>query len=144
LGLDYRELSSLGPLDVTRRIVEMACGPRSNSTIEDGEERYVAAEVAEWILERDDGGAPPTPDEIVRETIAIIISEVVETEVGEMLRTDERPEWASQLAEGQIREAAEILAGRAQLTASGVTHADFARSIEDGIETLRRILGGRA
>jgi hypothetical protein len=140
-GLVYEELSRLDPLELTIRIVNAACGPRSNSTIEDHEQQYVAAEVAEFVLERNEGGAPPSPEEVARQAIAVIIAEVVDSEIGELLRDDDRPAWAEELAEAEIREAAEVLAGKAELSVTGATDEEFSRAIEDGIETLRRIVG---
>ncbi len=35
----------------TRHIEETACGPQSSGTLEEHEERYVAARLAEWVLE---------------------------------------------------------------------------------------------
>src|SRR5690606_41176073 len=52
LGLDYESLrTNDDPIDLTRRIVEAACGPLPDGTIEDEERRVVAAQVAEWVLE---------------------------------------------------------------------------------------------
>jgi hypothetical protein len=143
LGLDYDELRRIDdPLELTRVIVEAACGSRSESTIEDHEERYVAAEIAAWVLEQNAGGTPPDPEAIVRKTIATIIVEVVETEIGEILRRGDRPTWAAELVEGELHEAAEVLAEQAELSLNGASAEEFSRAIEDGIETLRRILGG--
>jgi hypothetical protein len=142
LGLDYEELRTLDdPLEVTRRIVDAACGAQGESTIEDHEQRYVAAQVAEWVLEHGDG-ATLSPEEIVRTTLARIIEEIVASETGELIRQGQRPAWATQVAESEIREAAEILAERARFSVNGVTEDEFARAIEEGVETLRSIMGG--
>jgi len=141
LGLRYDELRTLGdPLEVTSRIVAAACGP-NESTIEDMEQRYVAAELAEWVFEQG-AEAVPTPEEIVRKTISLIIVETLESETGDLLRNGQRPAWATELAEGELRDAAEVLAQRATLSVDGVSEAEFAAAIENGIETLRQILGG--
>lgn len=142
LGLDYGELRALGDaLEVTRRIVDAACGAQGESTIEDHEQRYVAAQVAEWVLEQGDGAAP-SPEEIVRTTLARIIEEIVASETGELIRQGQRPAWATQVAESEIRDAAEVLAERATFSVNGVTEDEFARAIEQGVETLRSIMGG--
>jgi len=139
LGLDYGELTVLrDPFEIARRIVEAACGPLADSTIEDHEERLVAADVAEWVLGQQVDGAPPTPEEIVRHTIALIIADAVLSETGQVVTSSE---WA-QLAESDIRDAAEALAGRADLPATGISEAEFTRAIEDGIEALRSIREG--
>jgi hypothetical protein len=141
LGLNYAELRSLGdPLEVTSRIVAAACGP-SESTLEDMEQRYVAAQVAEWVFEQGTN-AIPTPEEIVRKTISLIIVETLESETGELLRDGKRPAWATELAESELRDAADALAQRATLSVDGVSADEFAAAIETGIETLRQILGG--
>ncbi len=142
LGLDYDELRSSGDaIHVTRKIVEAACGPLSDGTIEDEERRKVAAEIAAWVLEEQEGQAPPTPEEIVREAIARIIFEAATTESAQQLRDGKRPEWATEEGERQIRECADALAQRAELTATGPTTDEFERAIETGIETLRRMWG---
>lgn len=140
LGLRYDELRSLGdPLEVMQRIVVAACGP-NESTIEDIDQRYVAAEVAEWVFEQGPT-AVPTPEEIVRKTISLMIFETFLSESGS-LRDGERPSWASELAENELRDAAEALSQRATLSVDGVSADEFAAAIEGGIEMLRQIVGG--
>jgi len=137
LGLDFAELTALGdPFEITRRIVEAACGPQAESTIEDHEQRLVAADVAEWVLTQDVDGQPPSPEEIVRHTIALIIADTVLSETGDVVNSSARAE----LAESEIRDAAEALAGREDFSADGVNETDFAAAIERGIETLRGIV----
>lgn len=137
LGLDFAELTALGdPFEITRRIVEAACGPRAESTIEDHEQRLVAADVAEWVLTQDVDGQPPSPEEIVRHTIALIIADTVLSETGDVVNSSTQAE----LAESEIRDAAEALAAREDFSADGVNETDFAAAIERGIEILRGIL----
>jgi len=137
LGLDYAELTALGDqFEITRRIVEAACGPLSTSTIEDHEQRLVAADVAEWVLTQDVNGLPPSPEEIIRHTIALIIADAVLSETGEVVNSSGH----ALLAESEIRDAAEALAARENLSADGVTETEFTEAIERGIETLRGIL----
>jgi hypothetical protein len=139
LGLSYDELRGLtDPLELISRIVEAACGSQ-DSTIEDHEQRMVAAEVAEWVIKQSEQGETPDPQDITRKSIAIVIAEVITSETGEMLRKGERPEWATELAEGQIYEAAEALADKAELSINGATASQFSKAIESGIETLRKI-----
>jgi hypothetical protein len=142
LGLDYTELRTLGdPLEVTVRIVNAACGPLSDSTIEHEEQRYVAGEIAQWVIEQGEAGATPTPEEIVRKTIALIIQEAALSEAGEILRQADRPENTGELTEREIEEVAEVLAGRAELSVNGATEEEITQAVEDGIETLRRMRG---
>lgn len=133
-GLDYAALAALDPIEVVRQIVEAACGARTDSTIEDHEQRLVAAEVAEWVI-GEEGDNPPAPEEIVRHTIAIIIADasLVET-------ANEASSHANgDLLESEVREAAEVLAARVPLSMDGATEDEFAEAIESGIETLRAI-----
>lgn len=138
LGLDYDTLRALNdPLAVSCRIVEVACDA-PNSTIEDGEERWVAADVAEWVLQQADGGAPPTPEEITRYAIGTIIAEVISTEMGEALRQRAQSSYDVEL---ELRESAQILAHKADLSIAGASAAELASAIEGGIEALRAIYG---
>ena len=140
LGLDYDELRALDdPLEVSRRIVEAACGPRSESTIDHEEQRWVAAEIAEWVIEGHGAGELPQPDEIARKAIALIVFEAIASEVGELINRGDRSDWAD--LDGELREAADVLSQQAELSVDGVTNAEFARAIEEGIETLRDIYG---
>lgn len=142
LGLNYAELQGLGsPLEVTVRIVNAACGPLSDSTIEHEEERFVAGEIAEWVIEQGEAGATPTPEEIVRKTIALIIKEVALNETGELVRQVDRPPETGALSEREVGEVAEALAARAELSVGGATEAEMSRAVEDGLEKLRRIRG---
>jgi hypothetical protein len=138
LGLDYAELRDLGDqFEVLRRIVAMACST-PDSTIEDHEQRRVAADVAEWVLGQEGDHYIPTPEEIVRQTIATIIAEAVLVETGELVNNHEQAE----LAESDIHDAAEALANRATLSINGATEDEISRAVESGIETLRTINRG--
>ncbi|AMU66023.1 hypothetical protein [Mycobacteroides abscessus] len=140
LGLDFDSLRALGdPIEVTRRIVEAACGPLANGTLEEHEERYVAASVAEWVLEQAEGGSPPAPEEIARHSIATVVAEVLATEINEAL--NQRPEEVAAVAETELVEAAEVLASKVELSVNGATEAELSKAIEEGIETLKQIYG---
>jgi hypothetical protein len=142
LGLDFDELTRLSnPLEVTRRIVTAACESVSESTIEDQEQRYVAAQIAEWIFDQRDD--PPNPNEIVRKSMALIMFETLSSETGELMREGERPAFVSELGERELRDAADIISQRAVFSTSGVSSAELSNAIEAGIETLRTILRGR-
>lgn len=142
LGLDYDELRALNdPLEVSCRIVEVACGPRSEGTIDHDEQRWVAAEIAEWVLEEQEADGLPQPDEIARKAIAFIIFEAIASEVGELINGSNRPEWTISSSEEELRDAAEVLSQQTNLSIDGVTNSEFAKAIEDGIETLREIYG---
>ncbi len=142
LGLNYDELQALNdPLELSCRIVEAACGPRSKSTIDHEEQRWVAAEIAEWVFQEQEEGSLPQPVEIARKAIAFIISEAIASETGDLIHSGERPDWTTVLLEDELREAAEVLSQKAELSVDGVTNAEFAKVIEEGIETLHRIYG---
>lgn len=138
LGLDYNDLRGLGDeFEVLRRIVDMACAA-PDSTIEDHEQRLVAAEVGEWVLEQEHDGNPPTPEEIVRQTIATIIAETLLVETGDLVNSHERAD----VAESDIRDAAEAMAAQATLSVDGATEDEISRAVEAGLETIRGIVGG--
>jgi len=138
LGLDYNELCGLGDeFEVLRRIVDMAC-TAPDSTIEDHEQRRVAAEVAEWVMEQERDGVPPSPEEIVRQTIATIIAETLLVESGDLVNGSDQAD----IAENDIRDAAEAIAAQATLSVDGATEDEISRAVEAGIETLRHIVGG--
>ena len=138
LGLNYAAMQASGDLfDIVQEIVAAACGPLSDGTIEDEERRRVAAELAQWVLEAEDQGTTPPPEDIVREAIGRIIFEAALTETAAKLHEGNRPQREIREAERQIREAAQVLAQQAELSSSGATPAEFERATEDGIELLR-------
>jgi len=140
LGLDYNELRGLGDeFEVLRRIVDMACSA-PDSTIEDHEQRRVAADVAEWVMEQDKDGVPLTPEEIVRQTIAAIITEALLVESGDLVNSHDQAD----VAESDIRDAAEARAAQATLSVDGATEDEISRAVEAGLETIRGIVGGGA
>jgi len=142
LGLDYDKLrASNDPLQVIKEIVNAACGPLADGTIEDHEQRYVAAEIAGWVLEAQAEGSGPTPEEIVRESIALIIFEAACSETAARLKEDDRPAWVGLAAEEEMMATARVLAGNAKLSASGATESELSQAIEQGIESLRQIWG---
>ncbi|MFD2422680.1 hypothetical protein [Amycolatopsis pigmentata] len=138
LGLDYNELRSLGDdIEVARRIVDMACST-SDSSIEDHEQRFVAAEVAEWVMEQERDGYRLTPDEMVRQTIAVIIAETLLVETGDLVNRHDMAD----VAESDIRDAAEAIAAQADLSVDGATEDEISRAVEAGLERIRDIVGG--
>jgi hypothetical protein len=142
LGLDYDSLRSNPDVaDVARQIMVAACGPLPDGTIEEEEQRVVAAQVAQYVLEANADGGPPAPEEIVRETIACIIFEAVSNETAAMLHNGEHPAWATAEAERLMRETAQALALRVHLSPDGPTPTEFSEAIARGIETMREIWG---
>lgn len=142
LGLDYDSLRAVrDPLELTTQIVRAVCGQRANSTLEEAEERYVAASVAEWVLGQGGDGTSPELDDIARYAIATIIVEVLSSELAAAL--SDRPHEVAPVAESELREAAGVLANQASLTITGPTETELSTAIENGIETLRMIYGGK-
>ena len=140
LGLDYNDLRALDdPLEVSCRIVEAACGPRSESTIDHDEQRWVAAMIAGWVFQEQEAGTLPQPDEIARKAISFIIFEAMSSEAGELINGENRLDWTIAWIDEELRDAADVLSQRAQLSVEGVTNAEFTMAIEDGLETLRAI-----
>lgn len=138
LGLDYNDLRTLGDeFEVLRRIVDMACAA-PDSTIEDHEQRRVAAEVAEWVLDQENNGIPPSPEQIVRQTIATIIAGTLLVESGDLVNNSGH----AAVTENDIRDAAEVIADQATLSIDGATEDEISRAVEAGLETLRHIVGG--
>lgn len=141
LGLSYDELRQIpNPIDLINRIVDVACESQDASTIEGAEQREVAADIADWVLEQTDKGSIPSSEDIVRKCIGTIISEAVDSEIGAMLREGE---WSSENVgklEDELHEGAEVLAEKADLSPDGVTDEEFANAIEKGIETLKEII----
>ena len=143
LGLDYGELRELDdPFEVTRRIVDAVCGQQADSSLEEAEERYVAASVADWVLEQSEDGELPDVDEVARYAIATIVTEVLSSELGEALR--DRPDEVADVAEDELRDAAMVLARQTELSSSGPTEDELTRAIEAGLEKLRSIYGGES
>ena len=138
LGLDYNELRGLGDdIEVVRRIVDMAYST-PDSSIEDHEQRFVAAEVAEWVMEQERDGYRLTPEEMVRQTIAVIIAETLLVETGDLVNSHE----LADVAETDIRDAAEAIAAQADLSVDGATEDEISRAVEAGLERIRSIVGG--
>jgi hypothetical protein len=120
-------------MEVVRRIVSAAVESQPNSGITDHEQRLFAADIADWVITESEAGRAPSDEDIVRRSIAGVIAQVTLVETGDLATAHEQ----GALTEEEIREAAEILASRAELSADGATEAEFSRAIEDGIERLR-------
>jgi hypothetical protein len=138
LGLDYDELRGLGDdFEVLRRIVDTACAA-PDSTIEDHEQRLIAAEVADWILAQEREGTELIPEQIVRQAVATIIAVTLLVETGELISASSHADQV----EREIRDAAEALAAQATLSAGGASEAELSQAVESGLETIRGIVKG--
>lgn len=140
-GLNYDQLLALGDMvTVGTRIVEAAFDTQADSTIADDESRETVAEIVEWILEAPPGQTP-SPDDIVRRSIELIITNVTLSEVGDRIRADPSRE-KRRAAEQEIRDAAEVYASQVTLTNTGASEQEIAGAIEGGINELGQIFGG--
>jgi hypothetical protein len=140
-GLNYDDLLSLGDMvAVGTRIVEAAFDAQADSTVADDESREAVAEIVEWILEAPTGQTP-TPDDIVRRSIEVIITNVTLTEVGDRIRAESDRE-KRRAAEQEVRDAAEVYASQVTLTNTGASEQEIGSAIEGGIQELGQIFGG--
>ena len=140
LGLDYDELRALGdPFEVTRRLVDAVCGLQADGRLEEAEERYVAASVADWILEQSKHGELPDVEDTARYAIAMIVFEIFSSELGEKLRN--HSDQVANIAGEELRDACLVLARQTELNLSGPTEDQLTKAIEDGLEKLRMIYG---
>lgn len=140
-GLNYDELKALGdPLDIGIKIVEVAFGVQSNSTVADAEERSIVAEVVEWILEHP-GDRPPTPEEVVRKSIETTIAQIALTEVAATIHSTSSSHQKRHNVERGILDVAAVYAAQARLTSTGATEQEMAQAIEEGIRGIGEIFG---
>ncbi len=121
------------------RIVEAAFDSRADSTIADDESRETIAKVVEWILESPPDQTP-TPDDIVRRSIELMITDVTLTEVGDTIRTEPSRDKRAEIEE-EIRYAAQVHASQVTLNSTGPSEQEIAAAIHGGIEQLVRIFG---
>lgn len=140
-GLNYDALLALGDMvAVGTKIVEASFDAQADSTIADDEARSIVAAVVEWILEAP-ADQTPSPDDIVRRSIELIITDVTLTEVGDRIRSEpSRDKRAA--AEQEVRDAAEVHASQVTLADTGASEQEIAAAIEGGIRELGTIFGG--
>ncbi len=139
-GLNYDELRALNdPLEVGRKITEVAFEGQPDGSIEDGEARLIVAELVSWIMDAPDGERP-SPDQIVRYSIELMIAKAALTEVGDTIRKQSDP-VKRQEAEAEVRRGAKVLAGKLDLDGVGPSASDIARSIETSVQQLVDIHG---
>lgn len=140
-GLNYDALLALGDMvAVGTKIVETAFETQADSTIADDESRSIVASIVEWILDAPPDQTP-SPDQIVRRSIELIITDVTLTEVGDRIRSEpSRDKRAA--AEQEVRDAAEVYASQVTLAGTGASEQEIAAAIEGGIRELGTIFGG--
>ncbi|MBT2498070.1 hypothetical protein J7E25_03075 [Agromyces sp. ISL-38] len=138
-GLSYDQLRALDdPLEVGRKIAEVAFEGQPDGSIEDGEARLIVAQLASWIMDAD--GARPEPDQIVRYSIELMIARATLTEVSDTIRKESDPVKRRE-AEAEVRRGAKVLAGKLNLDGVGASAADITRAIETSVQQLVDIHG---
>lgn len=140
-GFNYDALLALGDMvAVGTMIVETAFEAQADSTIADDESRSIVASIVEWILEAP-ADQTPSPDEIVRRSIELIITDVTLTEVGDRIRSEPSRDKRAAV-EQEVRDAAEVYASQVTLAGTGASELEIAAAIEGGIRELGTIFGG--
>ncbi|MGX7681522.1 hypothetical protein ACSMXN_21780 [Jatrophihabitans sp. DSM 45814] len=121
-------------------IVEAAFDTQPDSSIDDAEARDMIAEVVDWILQAP-SDQTPSPDDVVRKTIEVMVVDVILTEVGATIRKDGASYESRKSSETMIRNAAEELASQVSLSATGATAAEITSAIDSCVEQLGKIFG---
>ncbi|MGW4478041.1 hypothetical protein [Rhodococcus triatomae] len=139
-GLDYESLrNNNDPVDVAHQIMQAACGPLPDGTIEDHEQRRVAAAIAEFVLQETVDGVAPPPEEVVREAMGLILFEAICSETADKINKGEYTPWEADEAQRQLRDATESWAERVELGPVSATESDFVEAIASGIELMHTI-----
>lgn len=140
-GLNFDELRRLNdPLEVGKQITDIAFGTQPDGTIEDYEARIIIAELVSWIMKTPEQ-QKPTPADIVRRTIELMIARATLTEVGDTIRKKEKDQNRRRETESEIRLAARVNASKINLNNVGATSADIAKAIEENVKQLAEIYG---
>lgn len=140
-GINYDELAALDdPIEVGYRIARAAL-ETNDGTTEAQEESEIAAELIDWVL-KSPADNRPSPEDIARKSIELIIAEVTLTEIAQRMRETVTTSSERDRLESMVRDASEELAAQAPLSASGATTAEIARTIENGVSELINIFGG--
>lgn len=140
-GLNYDELAALNdPIEVGYRIARAALDTNDGTT-EAQEESEIAAELIDWVL-KSHADDRPSPEDIARKSIELIIAEVTLTEIAQRMRETVTTSSERDRLESMVRDASEELASQAPLSPAGATTSEIARTIEAGVAELINIFGG--
>jgi hypothetical protein len=139
LGLDFDRLTALpNRFEMVRDIVEVICEAQTESSIDAEEQRAIAAQVANWVLDPDINAETPPSEDVAREAIALIATQVYLTEataqVDQHSVTVDRAKF-----EGRVAETAKSLASTAKLSKTGASAGDISKAIRRAISGLRKI-----
>jgi len=137
-GLDFDALSRLSShAEVVRAIVEAVCAAQTTSDIASEEQRQIAGNLVDWMLDDSLNAELPDGAEIAEYAIGLIAAEIFISEQGDSLvGTDDVPR--DELIE-RINETSQALASKANLAASSSDADSLAKAITRGIRALRRI-----
>lgn len=140
LGLDYDVLlANPNIFDVANQIAQKVCEDLPPGTIETEELLHVVGNLAEWLMESDVDGVPPSPGQIAQEAVALILAEAYLVETANKLNDKAMSGQERAAFEDGIRQACEELAAQADLSAAGPTAAQSTTAIETGLDYLRAI-----
>lgn len=140
-GLDYDTLlANPNVFDVVHHIVAAICEELPDQ-IESDEQRFVVAEVAEWVVTTNDGGPDPTPAEIAQETLAVILTWAYLTTTAAELNTKDLAGTARVAFEDEVRAACEELAAQANINPTNPNADEFVTAVEKGLEYLQAVYG---
>jgi hypothetical protein len=139
LGLDFDRLSALpNRFEMVRDIVEAVCAAQSESSIDAEEQRAIAAQVADWVLNPNINASTPASEDVAREAIALIASQVYLTEA--TAQVDKHSDTVDRAKfEERVAETAQTLASTAKLSNTGATARDISKAIRRAITGLREI-----
>jgi hypothetical protein len=141
LGLDYDALlANPNVFDVVHLIVGAICEELPDQ-IESDEQRFVVAEVAEWVVTTNTSGPDPTPAEIAQETLAVVLTWAYLTTTAAELNTKDLAGPERVAFETEVRAACEELAAQANLNPTNPTANEFVTAVESGLEYLQAVYG---
>ncbi|WP_435300293.1 hypothetical protein [Timonella sp. A28] len=139
-GLDYDALRALDdPIEVGRRIASVAFEAQADSSLEDSEARLIVAELIAWVLAAPNDQVP-TPNDIVRHSIELMMLKSALVEVGDTIRSEPNA-TKRRAAEAEVGRAAHVLASQVPLNETGTSAAEISEAIEGGVRQLTAIFG---
>ena len=141
LGLGYDSLvANPNVFDVVHQIVGAICEELPDQ-IESDEQRYVVAEVAEWVVAVNPDGPDPTPAEIAQETLAVVLTWAYLTTTAAELNTKDLAGAERVAFETEVRAACEELAAQANINPINPSANEFVSAVENGLEYLQAVYG---
>ena len=135
-GLDYDALQAMpSRAEMVRTILEVVCEAHTSSDIPSEEQRAIASRLLDWMLDDEQNPTPPPPTEAAEYAIGIMIAEMFLSEAGEFTSTGtvSREDFVN-----EVYEAADNLAGRADLTGTTTGADAIEAAITRGLKFLRR------